>query len=150
MSINTMFSHFISYSGAIWQILRNNNQHCSKHLNMVIGLLRKWTCRATSPKHKRHWFWVRNSTCAPLHCTTFSRWCCHSPILQSGNAWDSYCHTVTIAFLVLAQTWNLCTGKPSSRALSKQHSPPDSDLFCLGLLVGKLLLVSIWHYPLQW
>jgi len=50
-----------------------------------------------------------------LHCTPFSRWRRHSPIpvLRSWNVCDSCLHRWQLHFLVLAQTWNFCSAKPS-------------------------------------
>jgi len=49
-----------------------------------------------------------------------------------GTLVTAVCHAETIApFLVLALTWNSCSGKPSPESLPKQYSPPDSDLGCL-------------------
>ena len=73
--------------------------------------------------------------CSRLHCTMFSRRRHHSLILNlfKERLWQLLPRMQRLLhFLVLAQTWNFCSGKPSPEALPKQHIPPDSDLGCYG------------------
>ena len=52
--------------------------------------------------------------CSPLHCTTFSRRRRHSLIFIQGTLVTVVATLRLLHFLVLAQTWNFCSGKPSS------------------------------------
>jgi len=54
--------------------------------------------------------------------------------------------------IVLFSSWNLCSGKPSPEALTKQHSQPDSDHLTphtsVSKSVNRYVSVSILHYEL--
>jgi len=76
--------------------------------------------------------WQSCLMCSPLHCSL--------PHFQGDDAIRWYFGqgmlvTVVVTqrllhFLVLAQTWNFCSGKPSPEALPKEHIPPHQIQIC--------------------